>query len=285
MSHPISTLTPFPLSRERERGDHFGWLDARAAVVVALAVIVAFAAIACGGGGKSKADELFGDAQGGDYISLGDSIADGSGSSENLGYDSPVFGALLKRLGRRAILHHRASGGATTQDLIDGQLPPTLKTLRRGDVRLITITIGGNDLDILQSSPDAATCIADVDDPKCPVAKILVRTEERLDRILGELREAGPDVQIVIQVYPNLFSGTGHVFEQPAGQAFGKLNDVIERVAAKHDIQIADPRAAFEGRGDELTHTLENPPDFHPNDAGYEAIADAFIEVLGLERQ
>lgn len=44
-------------------------------------------------------------------------------------------------------------------------------------------------------------------------------------------------------------------------------------------------RAEFEGRGGELTHTLDPTPDFHPNDAGYEVIARAFLETLGLEAQ
>jgi len=251
-------------------------------VLVALILTFAIVALGCGGGDSSDDGDLFGDESGGYYISLGDSIADGAGSTGGNGYDTAVFGALLLHFGRDLVMEHRAAGGATTQDMIDEQLDKTLARLNEGGVRLITITIGGNDLNVIETSPDAATCITDVDDPKCPVTEILVGTEERLDRILSGLREAGPDVPIVVQVYTNLFSGTGHPFEQAAGQAFGKLNDVIERVAAEHDVLVADPRAAFEGKGDELTHTLDSTPDFHPNDAGYEAIADAFLEVLGL---
>ncbi len=249
-------------------------------VLVALTLTCAFAALACGD--SSGDGDLFGDESGGYNISLGDSIADGGGSTGGNGYDTAVFSALLLHFGRDLVMEHRAVGGATTQDLIDEQLDKALARLKEGGVRLVTLTIGGNDLNVIQTSPDAATCIADVDDPTCPVAEILVGTEERLGRILGDLREEGPDVPVAIQVYPNLFSGTGHPFEQAAGQAFGKLNDVIERVAAEHDVLVADPRAAFEGRGSELTHTLDPTPDFHPNDAGYAAIADAFLEVLGL---
>ena len=254
-----------------------------AGLALALTLIFAFAGPACGDD-TSSAKRAILDGSGGAYLALGDSIAWGAGASDtnSKSYAGLVTAALHQEVSDDLLASSPAAGGATTQELIDRQLPAALDALRGRDVRLITITIGGNDLNILQSSPDAATCIADVNDPKCPVAEILVGTEERLDRILGDLREAGPDVPIVIQVYPNLFSGTGHVFEQPAGQAFGKLNEVIERVAAKHDILIADPRAAFEGRGGELTHTLDATPDFHPNDAGYEAIAEAFIEVLGL---
>jgi len=254
-----------------------------AVTLVVLGIVVVSALSGCGDDG-SGANDLFGESQGGVYLALGDSIAAGSGASDanTTGYGALVTQALRARLGDSVELRSLAAGGHTTQDLIDQQLPAALEALKNDDVRLVTITIGGNDLNVVQNSPDAATCIADVNDPKCPVAEILAGTEERLDRVMGDLRGAGADVPIAIQVYPNLFSGTGHVFEQPAGQAFGKLNDVIERVAAKHDILIADPRAAFEGRGGELTHTLDATPDFHPNDAGYGAIADAFLNALGL---
>jgi lysophospholipase L1-like esterase len=255
---------------------------------VVLLVLASFTLAFAGGAnacGESTSNAgLFGDSAGGVYLALGDSVAAGSGASDAnaTSYVGLIDEALRERLGDSLELRSLAAGGHTTQDLIDDELPAALDALRDRNVRLITITIGGNDLNILQSSPDAATCAADVNDPKCPVAGILAGTEQRLDSILGALRDAAPDVPIVIQVYPNLFSGTGHPFERAAGMAFGKLDDVIARAAAANDVLIADPRGAFESKGGELTHTLDPTPDFHPNDAGHRAIAEAFLEVLGL---
>jgi len=258
----------------------------RNAVLLLLASFALALAVAASACGESKSNAgLFSDSDGGVYLALGDSVAAGSGASDGnaTSYVGLVDKALRERLGDGLELRSLAAGGHTTQDLIDDELPAALAALRDRNVRLITITIGGNDLNILQSSPDAAACVADVSDPKCPVAGILADTEQRLDSILGTLRDAAaPDTRIVIQVYPNLFSGTGHPFEKAAGMAFGKLDDVIARAAAANDVRIADPRAAFEGKGGELTHTLDPTPDFHPNDAGHRAIADAFLEVLGL---
>jgi lysophospholipase L1-like esterase len=163
---------------------------------------------------------------------------------------------------------------------MDGQLPGAIDALEAGDVRLVTITIGGNDLNELQSSPDTAACLEDVASPACPVAELLVGTEERLDTIFGELRSAGPDAVIVMELYPNVFSSTGHVFEVSAEAAFGMLNDVIEEAAGRHDIILADPRAPFVRGG--LSHVLDPTPDPHPNDDGHRAIAQAFLTVLGL---
>lgn len=217
------------------------------------------------------------------YLAMGDSIAAGAGATDTNGksYVGLLAEAFKQHVEGGTALN-RAAGGATTEDLIARQLPEVIEAIREKDVRLITITIGGNDLNVIQASPDAPTCIADVHDPKCPVLTVLVGTEERLDSILSQLEEAGPEVPIAIQLYPNLFSGTGHPFEEAAEQAFGELNKVIERVAAEHDVLIADPRAQFDGRAGELTHTLDPTPDFHPNDAGYAVIAGAFLEVLGL---
>jgi lysophospholipase L1-like esterase len=100
--------------------------------------------------------------------------------------------------------------------------------------------------------------------------------------MLQELREAGPEATIVIQAYPNLFSGTGHQLERSAEIAFDLLNGVITGVARRRGVLVADPRPAFFLNGEKLTRLLEPTPDAHPNDAGYRAIADAFLEVLEL---
>jgi lysophospholipase L1-like esterase len=258
----------------------------RTALVLAVfGIAMLFGTAGCGD--NTSDGDLFGERQGGVYLALGDSIAAGSGASNanTTSYAALVTQALRVRLGDSLELRSLAVGGHTTQDLIDQQLPAAIEALKSDDVRLVTITIGGNDLNIVQDSPDAATCIADVNDPKCPVGQILLGTQQRINRMLVALHAAASHVPIVIQLYPNLFSGTGHPFEKAAGVAFGKVNDVIERDATKNDVLIADPRAAFVGRGGELTHTLDATPDFHPDDAGYRAIADAFLEVLGLERQ
>ena len=252
--------------------------------VAALAalLVAAVVALACGDSGArvTTAGLLPPEGTGGTYLALGDSIAAGQGASDaSSSYVALVAGALRERFGPELEARSLAVGGHTTQDVIDQQLTAALDALRDGDVRLVTITIAGNDL--YQYSADAP-CLTDPSDPACPLRDGLVGVEERLDLILGQLREAGPETAIVIQAYPNLFSGTGHDFERPAEIAFGLLNEVIIRVAGRHDVLVADPRLSFAGLGGSLTHTLDPTPDFHPNDAGHRAIADAFLEVLGL---
>lgn len=240
--------------------------------------------VACNSSGDATGALLPKDASGGVYVALGDSFAAGSGASDptTTSYVALVGAALRDRYGQGLEVRNLADGGATTQSLIDGQLDAATEALLAGDVLLVTITIGGNDLNELQSSPDTAACLADVRSPACPVAELLVGTEERLDTILGELRAVGPDTVIVIELYPNLFSGTGHIFEEPADDAFAMLNEVIARVTERYDVVLADPRAPFVGGGPDLTHLLDPTPDAHPNDAGHRAIAEAFLKAVGL---
>ncbi len=259
-------------------------------VLAALALV----ALACGGGQSAPVAtatptlEATLEPSVGVYLPLGDSIAAGQGASATLStsYMALVVEALRSRFGPTLQLHSLAVSGHTTQDLIDEQLPQAVARLQEGDVRVVTITIGGNDLFQYSSEP---ICIEFPSDPACPLEDGLLEVEQRLDRILGELRAAGPEAIIVIQVYPNLFSGTGDrqfggvmVFEQAAQTAFDLLNGVIIAVAQRNDVLVADPRAAFDGRGGELSHLLDSEPDAHPNDAGYRVIADAFLDALGL---
>ncbi len=246
-------------------------------------MLCALAALACNSGDSQvrTANLLAHPQSGGVYLALGDSIAAGQGASDAAmtSYVALLHEALQQRLGDSVQLKSLAVGGHTTQDLIDKQLPAALETLRAGNVRLVTITIGGNDLYQYSAYPP---CLVDPSRADCPLTAGLTGVEARLDRILGDLHAASPDTIIVIEEYPDLFSGSGHPFEKPATIAFGLVDGVIDRVAKRHTVLVADPRAAFEGRSVELTHVHDPSPDSHPNDAGHRLIADAFLRVLGL---
>lgn len=235
---------------------------------------------ACSGGTSEDAGVSLPNGEGGVYLALGDSVAAGSGASEpaGTGYAAIVRDALQERYGELELVS-LAVAGHTTQDLIDQQLPVALERLAQGDVRVVTVTISGNDLGEYAADP---ACVGDPSVPECPLENGLLEVEARLSTILGALREAGPDAAIVIQLYPNLFSGTGHPLTRQADVAFGLLNGVIESVAERHNVAVADPRVAFEGSGNRLTHLMDPTPDAHPNDEGYRAIAEAFLGVLGL---
>ena len=255
-----------------------------AALQTAALALVALAAVACNGGGEQEdGTPILAPATGGVYLALGDSVAYGSGASdpESTDYVALVAEALQPRFGGALAVQSLAVPGHTTETLIAEQLPLALDALERGDVRLVTITIGGNDLS--QYGAHEA-CLLDPADPACPLEDGLLEVERRLAEILSGLTAAGRGATFAIQLYPNLFSGTGHEFTRQAETAFGLLNGVITSVAARYDVLVADPRRDFAGAGARLTHLLDRTPDAHPNDEGYRVIADAFLEALGVER-
>src|SRR5438874_11224543 len=76
------------------------------------------------------------------YISLGDSIAAGNGSSDP---STTSFVALVDHDEGELPLINLADAGATTQEVIDNQVPWAVGAMNGSDVAVITISVGGND--------------------------------------------------------------------------------------------------------------------------------------------
>ena len=190
-------------------------------------------------------------------------------------------------LGCRLELDNRSVGGATTVSLISGQLPGALDLLeeRNGnrtpvdDVRLITITIGGNDVfnPVIGacSGGFTATC-------QQTVARQFTQVGTNYAAILGQLREAaGPRTTIAVMTYYNplpacplahLASLADLVLEGGGPLAAG-LNDIIRQQAAAAGAVVVETGA--------IVDPSEVRPDcLHPNAAGHADIAQAFADTV-----
>jgi lysophospholipase L1-like esterase len=203
------------------------------------------------------------------YFSLGDSIAAGNGVADP---ERDGFVAVLAQ--ERGIEHvfNAARAGATSAEVYEEQLARALPSTQAGSVSLITISAGGNDLAGLIPNAD---CVIEPLPPTCPLEDALDGVEANIDRILRDLRDANRVVPIVVLAYPNLFSGTGHAWEAPAGRVLPRLNERLRAVAGRYDgVAVAEP--TFDGRGDELTGVNAALFDPHPNAAGHRVIAEAF---------
>ncbi len=209
------------------------------------------------------------------YVSIGDSIAAGNGSSDP---KTTSFVADIAHDEGGLETLNAAVSGATTTDVIEKQLPSVLGTTADADLAFITISAGGNDLAGLIPN---SSCIQDPLPASCPLDQALRSVDANLRAIMTSLRAAHPDTPVVLLAYPNFFSGTGHPFEAPAARVLPRLDDVIRDVASSYPhTAVAEAAPAFEGRGPELTHTLDPVFDPHPTDAGHRLIADAFVAAL-----
>jgi lysophospholipase L1-like esterase len=173
-------------------------------------------------------------------------------------------------------LENLATDGATTSDVFSNQLPKIESAVSGRPVSLITVSAGGNDLAALIPN---ASCQEDPLPSTCELNDTLFGVAQGLGFIVDELRARYPDVPIVLLAYPNFFSNTGHPFEAPASRVLPQFGRVVEGVAGSHlSGNIAAALPSFDGKGDTLTHVLDEPSDPHPNDAGHEVIAAAILE-------
>jgi lysophospholipase L1-like esterase len=234
------------------------------------------------------------------YLALGDSVAAGVGAgSPELGYVSLLLEDLRgdrncgkgKAIGCRLESVNLAVPGATTIDLIEDQLPAAIALLeeRNGnsrpvdDVRLITITIGGNDL----LNPVLAACPAGVTPSCVQVATTrLQQVSQNYATILSQLREAaGEDATIAVMTYynplrdcaPGGLAAVADLVLEGGGPIPAGLNDVIRAQAAAFGAVVAET-------GPIIDPTEVQPDCVHPNDAGHADIAEAFRDVVGAAR-
>jgi lysophospholipase L1-like esterase len=266
-----------------------------------LLVLVACGAIAAG---ATPARAAKGPIQ----LSLGDSWAIGFGAQNPAegGYVPQVFEALRKRLDcvpgprkgcDRLRLRNISVGGASTPTLISDQLPEAEELLedrnsdrrRRNDVRVVTISIGGNDV----VAPIIAACFGGYG-PECQetIDSEFADYRDDLDRALRKIRNAaGQRTQIVLGTYdnsigacslgannPERVSLADEVLEGSARVGDG-LHDIMRGVGSNHDVVIADSfgklnRDDWVGGSDCL----------HPVDSGYDKVTRAFLRALGFRQ-
>jgi lysophospholipase L1-like esterase len=242
-------------------------------------------------------------------LSLGDSWAFGFGAAvpSEGGYVARLHEALRERLdclparARQAHdgcaqlqLTNLAVGGATTPALIERQLPTAVDLLEsrngdanpRNDLELVTLHIGGNDV----TSPILAACAGGFT-AACvqTIQSELAAYRADLEVALSTLRAAaGAETPIVIGTYDNpiatCFLGQvpgaiqlGALVLEGGGPIPDGLDDIMREVAADHGIEVAE---VF---GDLAPDDWLGGRDcLHPDDSGYEKVALAFLEALGL---
>jgi lysophospholipase L1-like esterase len=298
------------------RRSTFGLVGAGA---LALAVFTAMPALAGGvrapAGGRHEAQF---------YVALGDSLSvgiqpDAAGVNQptGQGYPNQLYSALRHR-NRDLRLVKLGCSGETTATMINGgicgysgdheysqtgdtgsQLAAVLAFLgsHRGEVPLITIDIGANDLNpclVLSSLSAISACVQQV----TPVAA------QNLAAVLGKLRAASPGSAIIGMAYydPELASwltgASGQAFAKASVSLSSAYNSALTAAYQQSGARIADVFTAFDTTDFTNQVTLigaipENVaricewtwecapaprgPNEHANAAGYAVIAQAFL--------
>ena len=248
------------------------------------------------------------------YLALGDSIAYGfqpakqraglPPSGFNTGYVD-VFAARLRAVAPKLRIVNYACPGESTKTFIEGgcsgrgdvkglhnafkgaQLDAALAFLRahRGQVGPITLTLWGND--VFEFSP---ACKGDLLCTRSHAKAGLARFASRLDSIVGMLRAAAPKAEIIL-------SGAWNFDVEHLAQTdplFRSIDATIVRVAAARKARVAKMYPVFSpspvgnpararARICALTFICSKG-DPHPTDAGYRAMAAAFLAASAYTR-
>jgi lysophospholipase L1-like esterase len=230
------------------------------------------------------------------YVALGDSLAAGyqpdTGDHKRAGYVGQVF-STLKDSQPNTKMRTFACSGETSTSLVKGgvcddyaegsQLAQARYFLTRHSrsTRLVTLSIGANDVTPCLSDPDTQTC----------VLTALGALTKNLDRVIGAVHEAAPNARIVTTNYYNPYLAKW--FTDPAQAAQTTLLQHLLNSTIKTATKKVHGKTASVARGfhSYAPHKVDGVPfnvgaicsltwmctktNIHPNDAGYAIIAQA----------
>lgn len=247
------------------------------------------------------------------YVSLGSSYAAGPG----VGTLDPASGACGRSMSnyarqvaarRHLRLVDAACSGATTANILDhGQhgFPAQIAAVT-SDTRLVTVLIGGNDIDYV-GNLGGLTC-RDTGGVNCHVRHAgnveasLAVLPASLDRVIAAVRQRAPAARIVLVGYLPAIpaSGPGNCAAVPLTPAdAAQMRDVAIRLAQaiggaakRNSVDVV--RSTLVGKGHDAcapqpfvagfhpaaSPGWPSPVPYHPNQAGMNAIAAALNKVL-----
>lgn len=238
-------------------------------------------------------------------LSLGDSWGAGVGSAapSTGGYVPRLHGKLVQDFDcspsdnakpgqpcEKLELINLSIGGATTPTLTANQLPQAVEILeaRNGDknprnnVEVTTLHIGGNDV----TNPIIAACLFGLTQ-NClnTINAEFTAYRSDLDNVLAALREAAGDGRILMGTYDNpiptcaLGGITGAaqlaVLVLEGAPGLDGLHDVMLDVANDHGVEVVN---VFGQLGPQ--DWVGGQDCLHPDDSGYEKVADAFHAAI-----
>lgn len=250
------------------------------------------------------------------YVSLGSSFAAGAGISprkhgtpERCDRSERNYATLLaQRLS--LTLDDQGCGGATTAHVTGpwNELPPQIDAVT-ADTKLVTITIGGNDVSyvgylFMASCPkDGKMSVQGREFPcvsvagKLPTEDAWTRAEAGMDAIARAIRTRAPSARVVFVQYVAMLPDkpcASATFEpealEGARQIAARLAAMTERVATRNGALTLPMDQIAMGKTTCDTVRLSNgvgaglvPGDgapWHPTAIGHAAIADALMELL-----
>ena len=255
----------------------------------------------------------------GRYVALGDSYAAGpliptTDLAAGCGRSDHNYAHLLADALDVEHLVDVTCSGATTRDLThvqrtfgDARIPPQMRAVTR-DTSLVTVTIGGNDLDLFSTLVNACTRLRSTDPQGAPCARRFATVGPDLDRavatisdnvagVLRTIARRAPDARVVLVGYLRLAPDRGSCVGLPLATgdyAEGRrisegLDRALRKAARRTGTTYVDMYAASRGHDICSAHpwvngsvtVREKALAFHPFAAGMRADTREILAALG----
>lgn len=203
-------------------------------------------------------------------VSVGDSLTQGVGDSTGKGGYIPYLQTLLeetKGVNKADFLNYGVRGNRSDQLLKRIKTEEVSESIKKADG--VIITIGGND--IMKVVRNNITNLQ-MDSFKAQLNEY----EDNLNNVLASIREYNPKaVVIVVGVYNPFIKMFSDIKEM--NQIVADWNSTSERVLAKYEHTYF---VSIENIFENPTSDLLYEDYFHPNDKGYQLIAEAIYEKM-----
>jgi lysophospholipase L1-like esterase len=212
------------------------------------------------------------------YMAMGDSIAAGfKAQPMTQGYAFLLYQRGVFDRMPHTLFNDIAAVGATSQDVLDYQVPQALIPAARGGFQpqYITLTVGGNDL------ANILLCLAQGTPQDTCVTLALAAYDLHMSQLLAALTTGLPNAKIFVG---NLYSVPEIQASFPGGEAvLAAFNEITRtRVESLEGVYLVDVYSAFLGRTGLLLIERRGADslEVHLTNAGHAAMANAFAEVI-----
>lgn len=249
--------------------------------------------------------------EGARYVALGSSFAAGPGVGPNTpgtpdrcGRGTLNYPNLLAKQLKLSLVDATCSG-ATTQHVLGpwNEVPPQIESVT-ADTRLVTITIGGNDVNFVGNVFAAACELMEKPDARCQKWRDISEAEwqadeARMRQIVHNVRERAPTARIVLVDYITVLPPKGPCAAVPitnerlkqSQSAAKRLSQLTARAARAEGAEVfrfsamskSHAPCAAKPWSNGLTAPAGDGIPVHPNRAGHVAAAIGLTKFLGYK--
>ncbi|MFJ8064710.1 SGNH/GDSL hydrolase family protein [Psychrobacillus sp. NPDC096426] len=216
-----------------------------------------------------------------DYVALGDSLASGHtpyGEKIGRGFTDIISETLAKKDILASFTKEYAASGETSVGLLETlKRPEVQKSLKTAE--LVTIISGANDFIDAMYNPIDESINTDI----TKATTLLNTVAGNMTSAIQQVKTFNPEADIYIFGYyfplPHLENTTS---KQQMQLAFSIVNNRLATIAKNEGVHFVEVASAFDVNGASF---LENPKDIHPNEEGYQVLADQFFLSYSLPVQ